>query len=311
MNIAFIYAGQGSQKVGMGKDFYEEYPSFRETFDNAPVDFDLKSLCFDGPDEQLSQTQYTQPCMVAFAAAVTDILKAEGIEPKMAAGLSLGEYSALYAAGVFDKQTVISLAAFRGNAMTNAVSGLECGMVAVMGLDREPLLKACEEASSLGVVQICNYNCPGQLVISGEAAAVSKAAELASAAGAKRCVPLKVSGPFHTSLMTPAGDALREKFNDVNFGEMQIPVVFNAIGREKNDGETIPQLLEKQVQSSVYFEDSIRYMTEHGIDTFVEIGPGKTLSGFVKKIVKGVKIYNIDDAAGLKAVVAAIKEDAE
>ena len=311
MNIAFIYAGQGSQKVGMGKDFYEEYPSFRETFDNAPVDFDLKSLCFDGPDEQLSQTQYTQPCMVAFAAAVTDILKAEGIEPKMAAGLSLGEYSALYAAGVFDKQTVISLAAFRGNAMTNAVSGLECGMVAVMGLDREPLLKACEEASSLGVVQICNYNCPGQLVISGEAAAVAKAAELASAAGAKRCVPLKVSGPFHTSLMTPAGDALREKFNDVNFGEMQIPVVFNAIGREKNDGQTIPQLLEKQVQSSVYFEDSIRYMTEQGIDTFVEIGPGKTLSGFVKKTVKGVKIYNIDDAAGLKAVVAAIKEDAE
>lgn len=311
MNTAFIYAGQGSQKVGMGKDFYEEYPSFRETFDNAPVDFDLKSLCFDGPDEQLSQTQYTQPCMVAFAAAVTDILKAEGIEPKMAAGLSLGEYSALYAAGVFDKQTVISLAAFRGNAMTNAVSGLECGMVAVMGLDREPLLKACEEASSLGVVQICNYNCPGQLVISGEAAAVAKASELAAASGAKRCVPLKVSGPFHTSLMTPAGDALREKFNDVNFGEMQIPVVFNAIGREKNADETIPQLLEKQVQSSVYFEDSIRYMTEQGIDTFIEIGPGKTLSGFVKKTVKGVKIYNIDDAAGLKAVVAAIKEDAE
>lgn len=311
MNIAFIYAGQGSQKVGMGKDFYEEYPSFRETFDNAPVDFDLKSLCFDGPEEQLSQTQYTQPCMVAFAAAVTDILKAEGIEPKMAAGLSLGEYSALYASGVFDKQTVISLAAFRGNAMTNAVKGLECGMAAVLGLDREPLLKACEEASSLGVVQICNYNCPGQLVISGEAAAVAKAAELASAAGAKRCVPLKVSGPFHTSLMTPAGDALREKFADVSFGEMQILVVFNAIGREKNDGETIPQLLEKQVQSSVYFEDSIRYMVEQGIDTFIEIGPGKTLSGFVKKTVKGVKIYNIDDAAGLKAVVTAIKEDAE
>lgn len=311
MNIAFIYAGQGSQKVGMGKDFYEEYPSFRETFDNVPVDFDLKSLCFDGPEEQLSQTQYTQPCMVAFAAAVTDILKAEGIEPKMAAGLSLGEYSALYASGVFDKQTVISLASFRGNAMTNAVSGLECGMVAVLGLDREPLLKACEEASSLGVVQICNYNCPGQLVISGEAAAVAKAAELAAAAGAKRCVPLKVSGPFHTSLMTPAGDALREKFADVNFGEMQVPVVFNAIGREKIADETIPQLLEKQVQSSVYFEDSIRYMTEQGIDTFIEIGPGKTLSGFVKKTVKGVKIYNIDDAAGLKAVVAAIKEDAE
>lgn len=311
MNIAFIYAGQGSQKVGMGKDFYEEYPSFREIFDNAPVDFDLKSLCFDGPDEQLSQTQYTQPCMVSFAAGVTDILKAEGVQPKMVAGLSLGEYSALYASDVFDKQTVISLASFRGNAMTNAVSGMECGMVAVLGLDRKPLLQACKEASSLGVVQICNYNCPGQLVISGEAAAVAKAAELALEAGAKKCVALKVSGPFHTSLMTPAGDALREKFADVNFGDMQIPVVFNAIGREKNDDETISQLLEKQVRSSVYFEDSIRYMTEQGIDTFIEIGPGKTLSGFVKKTVKGVKIYNIDDVAGLKAVLAAIKEDAE
>lgn len=309
MNIAYIYAGQGSQKVGMGKDFYEEYSSFRDIFDNVPVDFDLKTLCFEGPEEQLSQTQYTQPCMVAFAAAVTDILKSEGIEPKIAAGLSLGEYSALYAAGVFDKQTVISLAAFRGNAMANAVIGIECGMVAVLGLDREPLLKVCKEASSLGVVQICNYNCPGQLVISGEAAAVNKASELAKQAGAKRCVPLKVSGPFHTTLMKPAGDALREKFAEVNFGEMQIPVVFNAIGREKSDDETIPQLLEKQVQSSVYFEDSIRYMVDQGIDTFIEIGPGKTLSGFVKKTVKGVKTYNIDDAAGLKAVIAAVKEE--
>lgn len=309
MNIAFIYAGQGSQKVGMGKDFYEEYSSFQDAFDNAPVDFDLKALCFNGPEEQLSQTQYTQPCMVAFAAAVTDILKSEGIEPEMTAGLSLGEYSALYASGVFDRQTVISLAAFRGNAMANAVSGIECGMVAVLGLDREPLLKACEDAASLGVVQICNYNCPGQLVISGEAAAVARASELAAQAGAKRCIPLKVSGPFHTKLMKPAGDALREKFSDVNFGEMQIPVVFNAVGREKKADETIPQLLEKQVQSSVYFEDSIRYMVEHGIDTFIEIGPGKTLSGFVKKTVKGVKTYNIDDAAGLKAVIAAVREE--
>jgi [acyl-carrier-protein] S-malonyltransferase len=249
--------------------------------------------------------------MVAFATAVTDILRSEGIEPKFAAGLSLGEYSALYAAGVFDKQTVISLAAFRGNAMANAVSGIECGMVAVLGLDREPLLKACEEASALGVVQICNYNCPGQLVISGETAAVSKAAELATAAGAKRCIPLKVSGPFHTKLMKPAGDALREKFAEVNFGEMQTPVVFNAIGREKNADENIPQLLEKQVQSSVYFEDSIKYMVDNGVDTFIEIGPGKALSGFVKKTVKGIKTYNIDDAAGLKAVIAAVKEDAE
>ncbi len=309
MNAAFIYAGQGSQRVGMGSDFYQEYPSFREVFDNAPVDFGIKELCFEGPEEKLSQTKYTQPCMVAFAVAVTDILRSEGIEPKMAAGLSLGEYSALYASGVFDRNTVIELAAFRGNAMTEAVSGIECGMVAVLGLDREPLLEACREASELGVVQICNYNCPGQLVISGESAAVSKAAELASAAGAKRCVPLKVSGPFHTSLMKPAGDALREKFKEVSFGDMSVPVVFNAVGREKAEGETIPALLEKQVQSSVYFEDSIRYMAGHGIDTFIEIGPGKTLSGFVKKTVKGVKVYNIDNAEGLKAVISAVKEE--
>ena len=310
MKLAFLYAGQGSQHVGMGRDFYEAYPVFREIFDSAPVDFDLKKLCFEGPEEQLSDTRYTQPCMVAFAAGVTALLLQAGIRPSMAAGLSLGEYSALQAAGVFDPMTAISLVAFRGKAMAEAVSGRPCGMAAVLNLGREKLQAACTAASDAGVVEIANYNCPGQLVIAGDAAAVEKASELAKEAGARRVVPLKVSGPFHTSLMAPAGDALREKFKTINFRAMNIPVLFNCKGDVMGDGDTIPGLLERQVQSSVYLEDTIRTMADQGVDTFVEIGPGKTLCGFVRKTVKGDKTYAIDTVEDLNAVIAALKGEA-
>ena len=207
MKLAILYAGQGSQHPGMGKDLYERYPAFREAFDAADLDFDLRSVCFDDPEGVLNLTQYTQPCMVAFAAGVTAVLKENGVKADDLAGLSLGEYSALEAAGVFTAKQAVELAAFRGRAMADAAKGIECGMTAVMNLDRDALAKCCE-ASALGCVQICNYNCPGQLVIGGEKAAVEKAAELAKAAGARRCIPLKVSGPFHTRLMHPAGDAL-------------------------------------------------------------------------------------------------------
>lgn len=208
MKLAILYAGQGSQHPGMGKDLYERYPAFREAFNAADLDFDLESVCFDDPEGVLNLTQYTQPCMVAFAAGVTAVLKENGVKADDLAGLSLGEYSALEAAGVFTAKQAVELAAFRGKAMADAAKGIECGMTAVMNLDRDALAKCCEEASALGCVQICNYNCPGQLVIGGEKAAVEKAAELAKAAGARRCIPLKVSGPFHTRLMHPAGDAL-------------------------------------------------------------------------------------------------------
>ena len=310
MKLAFLYAGQGSQHVGMGRDFYEAYPVFREIFDSAPVDFDLKKLCFEGPEEQLADTRYTQPCMVAFAAGVTALLLQAGVRPAMAAGLSLGEYSALEAAGVFDPMTAISLVAFRGQAMAQAVTGRPCGMAAVLNLDREKLQAACDAASDAGVVEIANYNCPGQLVIAGDAAAVEKASTLAQEAGARRVVPLKVSGPFHTSLMAPAGDALREKFKTTTFRAMNIPVLFNCKGDVMGDGDTIPALLERQVQSSVYLEDTIRTMAERGVDTFVEIGPGKTLSGFVRKTVKGAKTYAIDTVDDLNAVLAALKGEA-
>lgn len=307
MKLAFLYAGQGAQHVGMGRDFYEQFPLFRDVFDAAPVDFDLKKLCFEGPEERLSDTRYTQPCMVAFAAGVTGLLYQAGIRPAMAAGLSLGEYSALTAAGVFDPKTAIELAAFRGKAMAEAVAGRPCGMAAVLHLEREKLQAACDAASGLGVAEIANYNCPGQLVIAGDAAAVEKAGELAREAGARRVVPLKVSGPFHTSLMAPAGDALREKFRTVSFRPMSFPVLFNCKGDVLGAGDTIPGLLERQVQSSVYLEDTIRRMAEHGVDIFVEIGPGKALSGFVRKTVKDVAAYSIDTVEDLNGVLAALK----
>ena len=279
MSLAFLYAGQGSQHPGMGADLYEAHPAFRAVLDTAGVDFDLKTTMFTDPDGVLNLTEYTQPCMVAFAAGMTALLAERGIVPGYAAGLSLGEYSALQCAGVFTAPQAISLAAFRGKAM----------------------------AAAAGVVEIANYNCPGQLVIGGEQAAVDKAAALAKELGAKRCLPLKVSGPFHTSLLAPAGDALREKFKETAFGAMRIPVLFNCLGREMRPEDTIPALLEKQVQTSVYMEDTIRRLAELGVDTIVEIGPGKALSGFVKKTAPAIKTYAVETCADLDALSAALK----
>ena len=307
MSLAFLYAGQGSQHPGMGADLYEAHPAFRAVLDTAGVDFDLKTTMFTDPDGVLNLTEYTQPCMVAFAAGMTALLAERGIVPDYAAGLSLGEYSALQCAGVFTAPQAISLAAFRGKAMAAAAAGRPCGMTAVLGLDREKLQEACRQAAGAGVVEIANYNCPGQLVIGGEQAAVDKAAALAKELGAKRCLPLKVSGPFHTSLLAPAGDALREKFKETAFGAMRIPVLFNCLGREMGPEDTIPALLEKQVQTSVYMEDTIRRLAELGVDTIVEIGPGKALSGFVKKTAPAIKTYAVETCANLDALSAALK----
>ncbi len=303
MKLGFLYAGQGSQHAGMGADLYEQYPAFRAAFEEAKTDFDLKKVCFEDSDGVINQTKYTQPCMVAFAVGMTDLLKEKGIVPAVAAGLSLGEYSALYAAGVFERETAVELAAFRGDAMQKAAEGTDSAMVAVLGLDREPLLKACEEASDLGTVVIANYNCPGQLVLGGQKDAVEKAAASAKEKGAKRCMPLKVSGPFHTPYMAPAGEALKGYFETVDFHEMQIPVIFNCLGDVKGEDVSIQELLVRQVQSSVYMEDSIRRMIDMGVDAIVEIGPGKALSGFLKRIDPSVKSYNVETAADVEALV--------
>ncbi len=307
MSLAFLYAGQGSQHPGMGADLYEAHPAFRAVLDAAGVDFDLKTTMFTDPDGVLNLTEYTQPCMVAFAAGMTALLAERGIVPDYAAGLSLGEYSALQCAGVFTAPQAISLAAFRGKAMAAAAAGRPCGMTAVLGLDREKLQEACRQAAGAGVVEIANYNCPGQLVIGGEQAAVDKAAALAKELGAKRCLPLKVSGPFHTSLLAPAGDALREKFRETAFGAMRIPVLFNCLGREMGPEDTIPALLGKQVQTSVYMEDTIRRLAELGVDTIVEIGPGKALIGFVKKDRSRHQDHAVETCADLDALSAALK----
>ena len=214
-----------------------------------------------------------------------------------------GEYSSVSIADGDTAQQAVELAAFRGRAMADAAKGIECGMTAVMNLDRDALAKCCEEASALGCVQICNYNCPGQLVIGGEKAAVAKAA------GARRCIPLKVSGPFHTRLMHPAGDALAERFEAEHFGEMETPVLFNCLGHEKAESDTIPALLEKQVQSSVYMEDTLRRLGELGVTDILEVGPGKALSGFVKKTLgTDVRCTAVETAEELEAFLTSWKE---
>ena len=309
MKLAFLYAGQGSQHAGMGQDLYEAYPLFRQILDDAPVDFDLKKLCFHGPEDQLSQTRYTQPCMVAFAAGITVLLKERGITPQAAAGLSLGEYSALQAAGVFTPREAIALAAFRGKAMEEAAQGMESAMYAVLNLDRNTLEEVCRKASEKGPVYLANYNCPGQIVIGGSREGAEEACRLALEAGARRCLPLKVSGPFHTPLMAPAGKALEEHFAGLSFGEMAFPVYFNCLGRPKTAEEAIPQLLVRQVQTSVYMEDTIRHMADAGIDTIVEVGPGKALSGFVKKTAPQIRTIPVETAQQLEDAVTLLKKE--
>ena len=293
MKLAVLYAGQGAQHPGMGKEFYEASPAFRAAFDSAVLDFDLHRVCFEDPDGVLGQTQYTQPCMVAFACGVTAVLAEKGVQPAYTAGLSLGEYSALEAAGVFTAKQAIELAAYRGKAMADAANGIACGMTAVLNLDRETLAQCCEQASALGCVQICNYNCPGQIVITGYEAAVAEASEKLKEAGAKRVLPLNVSGPFHSPMMEAASQGLTEALEGVGFMELKIPYVTNVTGQYVRDTALTRGLLIQQVASGVRWQQSIEAMIADGVDTFVEIGPGRTLTGFLRKINRDVKGYNI------------------
>ena len=289
------------------KSFYDNYQVAKDVFDQIDLDIDVKKLCFEGPIEELSKTSNTQPCMVAVAVVATKLLKENGINPDYVAGLSLGEYSALNAAGVLDDQTAINLVRFRGQAMEEAAAGIESKMIAIIGLDRDLLNEAVNEASELGVVSIANYNCPGQLVIGGEAKAVTKASELALEKGARRAIPLNTSGPFHTKLLEAASVKLKERFETVTFNEMKVPVIFNSTAKELAEDTTVAKMLEKQVMSSVYFEDSIRYMIANGVDTIIEIGPGKVLSGFVRKIDRKIKTYQVEDQASLEKTLAGLK----
>ena len=317
MKLGFIYAGQGAQHVGMGQDFYEKFDEYKNVIDDASksvkrvTGINLKSMSFEGPIEELSKTRNTQPAMVAFQVGVTNLLKEEGIEPEYVAGLSLGEYSAMYEAGVFDQKDVISTVSWRARYMEEASAGMDVKMAAVLGMDREIVEECCEEITEQTggeqVVEAANYNCPGQIVISGNAKAVDAASALLKEAGAKRILPLNVSGPFHTSLMKPAGKKLRKRLEKVEFGQPTAKIVFNCMGREKASTDLYEAILEKQVQSSVYLEDSIKYMAEQGVDTIVEIGPGNTISKFVKKTAPEVTVFSIDTVEDFEEVVKELK----
>lgn len=309
MKLAFLYAGQGSQKVGMGKDIYEEYPQVRHFFDNESAGFDIKKLCFDSPIELLSQTRYTQASMAAFAGAVTQLLYENDIRPDYLAGLSLGEYSALYASGAIDEDTLLDLLAFRGKVMEDCSAGKDTKMAAILGLEDEKVARAVERAANegLGVVACANFNCPGQIVIGGETGAVDLAMKLCKEFGAKRCAALNVSGPFHTPLMNKASLELKERFKKVKFSDMTIPIIFNVTGHPIEEGQTVPGLLEDQVKSPVLFEKSIRYILAQGVETIVEIGPGKTIAGFVKKIDKNIRLYSVEDNESIDTVINQIR----
>lgn len=306
--IAFVYAGQGSQKVGMGKDFYESYESVRTCFDKISLDFDIKKMMFEGSQEELNQTRYTQPCMAAFAAAVTELLYKEGIYPDYTAGLSLGEYSALYAASVFDFETFLSLVSYRGMVMQETTKGIACSMSAILGLGEEQVDKAVKTASSFGIVSMANLNCTGQIVIGGEQAAVKEAEKIAKELGAKRCMPLQVSGPFHTIMMEEASLLLAKRLFDTTFHKMQVPVLFNVTGDFLKEGQTILELLTAQVKSPVQFEKIIKRLETCSVDTVIEIGPGKVLSGFFKKTACNITVHTIEDVAGYEQVVKLLKE---
>lgn len=309
MKLGFLYAGQGAQKVGMGADLYNSSPAFAAVYDAVSLDFDVKEISFTDTDNKLNLTQYTQPCMVTFAIAMTEFLRQRGIVPSAATGLSLGEYSALYTAGVWDAQTAIRTVAFRGKAMASAVEGMDCAMYAVLGMDRAPLEAICHEASTLGVVCCANYNCSGQIVIGGETVAVNQAVALAKEAGAKRCLPLKVSGPFHTPLLKQAGDDLADYFKSISFHPPQIPVMFNCLGSAMTTADTIPALLERQVQTSVYMEDCIRTLASQ-VDVLVEIGPGTALKGFAKKIAPSLPCYSVETLSDVEALETVLQGEA-
>ena len=300
--IAFIFPGQGAQKAGMGKDFYEQTKIGKEVFDKASelLGFSMPELCFTEND-RLDITEYTQAAMVTAGIAMMKVLtERTGIKPDVAAGLSLGEYCALVAAGVMSEADAITTVRQRGILMQEAVPVGVGAMAAVLALDASKIEEVLE---SIEGVQIANYNCPGQIVISGLKEAVEEACVKLKEAGAKRTVLLNVSGPFHSNMLTGAGEKLGEVLEHVEVHTPAIPYVANVTAQYVTKAEDVKPLLTKQVSSSVRWQQSVETMLADGVDTFIEIGPGKTLSAFIKKITRDVKVINIDSIEALNALV--------
>lgn len=300
--VAFVFPGQGAQYIGMAKEICSQYPESAQVFKEASeaLGFDIEDMVFNGDEETLRITENTQPAIVTASIACLKPLMNEGINADFTAGLSLGEYAAHVYSGTFSFEDAVRLLRKRGRFMQEAVPLGVGSMVAILGLSREQVLDACAQAREEGVVEPANFNCPGQIVISGEAKAVEKAQTIAIELGAKRAVPLAVSAPFHCSLLVSAGEKLKAELEQVELHEMKVPVVANVNGEIVPSVDYVRESLYKQVSSPVLWEDCVRTMIGKGVDTFVEIGPGKVLSGFIKKIDKNVKTLNVEDLASLE-----------
>lgn len=303
--IAFIYPGQGAQKCGMGQDFYEQTEIGKAVFDLASdlLGFSVPDLCFTEND-RLDITEYTQAAMVTTSIAMTKVLVRKGIKPDVAAGLSLGEYCALYAAGVMSAADAIKTVRQRGILMQEAVPAGLGAMAAVLAMDAAAIEAVINDICD---VQIANYNCPGQIVISGKKEAVETACEKLKEAGAKRTIMLNVSGPFHSEMLTGAGAELTKVLETVDIHTPQVPYVANVTAAYVTDAAAVKELLTRQVSSSVRWQQSVETMLADGVDTFIEIGPGKTLAGFMKKIDRTAKVYNIESLDDIDSVIAALE----
>lgn len=302
--IAFVFPGQGAQYIGMGKDFYEQYESCKEIFDLASkvTGLDITALCFEENDK-LNITEYTQVCMLAVSAAILNVLEERGVHSCVNAGLSLGEYGALVASKVLSLEDAFKVVRQRGIFMQEAVpSG--GAMAAVIGMDGEKIAEICDNTE--GIVSVANYNCPGQIAITGEETAVQKACETLKEAGARRIVPLNVSGPFHSAMLTEAGSKLGSVLDDVEIREVQTPYVSNVTAEYVTDKNQVKELLQKQIYSSVRWQQSVENMIAQGVDTFIEIGPGKTLSGFLRKINRDMTALNVEKVEDVDKVLAAM-----
>ena len=289
--IAFIFPGQGSQYVGMGKDFYETFPCAKEMIDLAEKvsGIPMKELLFE-ENENINITKYTQIAMLADELAIWSVLREKGVESAVNAGLSLGEYAALVASGVMTPEDAFRVVTKRGEFMQEAVP-TGGAMTAVLGADTAVIENICKETE--GIVSIANYNCPGQIVITGEQKAVDTAAAALKEAGAKRCTPLNVSGPFHSAMLLPAGEKLAAELEQVEIHKIAVPYITNVTADYVTDSSQVKELLKKQISSSVRWQQSVERMIADGVDTFVEIGPGKTLEGFLRKIDRSVKVFHI------------------
>jgi [acyl-carrier-protein] S-malonyltransferase len=310
--IAFVFPGQGSQVVGMGQSLAEKHPNVKTIFENADkkLNVDLSKLIFEGPQEELTLTYNAQPALLTTSIAVLEYFRQFGIQADYVAGHSLGEYTALVAAGALTFEEGVYLVRKRGEFMESAVPNGEGTMAAVLGLDRDRLAAVTNSVTEEGFpVQLANLNCPGQIVISGTAKGVELAGVKAKEAGAKRVLPLVVSGPFHSSLMKPAAGQLKEELDQMDMKDANIPVIANVTAEPISAASEIKEKLIEQLYSPVLWEDSVAKMLELGVDTFIEIGPGKVLSGLVKKISKSAKTYSVSDEENALAVIEALKED--